>query len=54
MGLALGRGEGGLDPTTLHLKRPLFGKEGWGLGGSTTGFECSVKVMGWSGEWGDG
>lgn len=26
-----GRGEGGLNPTALHLKRPLFGKEGWGV-----------------------
>jgi len=31
--LAHGRGEGGLNPTALHLKRPLFGKEGRGLGG---------------------
>lgn len=31
---AHGRREGGLNPTALHLKRPLFGKEGWGLGGA--------------------
>lgn len=32
-GPAHGRGEGGLNPTALHLKRPLFGKEGQEPGG---------------------
>lgn len=32
-GPAHGRGEGRLNPMALHLKRPLFGKEGRGPGG---------------------